>query len=873
MFVIATDVMRLLNGRVVLAAALVLLLVAAPLEARNNLRDAFFSAYPGAVGKVLDTVPSRQNHCGVCHYDFTGAGPRNPYGVRVGEVLGSFPSNPNGRRQAILSIENEDSDGDGFTTLVEVTDLVNYVNTPTFPGLTPGNVGNVSNVTLSDIQGHLVPSIGDDTTPPEVTVLYPNGGETLTGNEGVTVQWIATDAGGIAFIDLYLSLDNGATFQPMLKGLPNTGSRTWFPPNRPSNEAIFRVVATDNAFNVGHDDSDAPFTVVSPPGGTVPTTLRDFDMPGSQPFEAGNFVSPTDCAACHGNYSPAVEPYHTWQGSMMAHASIDPLFKAAMTVANQDAPDSGDLCLRCHVPQGWLQGRSIPTSGTQFIPADMVGVSCNFCHRLVDPIYKEGNPAEDLAILANLLMAPDTYGNGMFVVDPNDTRRGPRPDATSGHPVIVSPFHQEAAFCGTCHDVSNPAFYLDPEGNYVPNAFDAMADGFGPHTLMPVERTYSEWLHSAYNTPEGVYAPQFGGNKAFVATCQDCHMRSVTGKACNIAEAPVRNDLAMHDMTGGSTWLPGLLHLLHPGEIDTVAVQDGILRARYMLQNAAQLAAVQEGTQLKVTVTNDTGHKLPTGYPEGRRIWISVKLFDAGMNLIQESGAYDPDTGVLTQDDAKVYEAKPGLDALTASLVGVPEGPSFHFVLNNKIFKDNRIPPRGFTNAAFATFGGTPVAYAYEDGQYWDDTLYTVIPGAASAQVNLYYQSTSKEYVEFLRDQNVTDDAGQILYDLWNEHGKCPPELMASVTLSVFGPVVAADLDGDSDVDLDDFAILQACTTGAKVPYDPQNLPPGCNLTPDAEGIIAADFNRDGSVDQQDFAVLQRCYSGENVPADPSCAD
>jgi hypothetical protein len=81
-------------------------------------------------------------------------------------------------------------------------------------------------------------------------------------------------------------------------------------------------------------------------------------------------------------------------------------------------------------------------------------------------------------------------------------------------------------------------------------------------------------------------------------------------------------------------------------------------------------------------------------------MWLNVRFFNAGGTLLAESGAYDPLTGVLSHDDAlKVYEAKPGLDEVVAPLVGVEPGPSFHFVLNNKIFKDNRIPPRGFTNA------------------------------------------------------------------------------------------------------------------------------------------------------------------------------
>ena len=784
-------------------------------HARSNIRSAFFAEYPNAVGTTIETVPSQPNHCGVCHYDFAGTGLRNPYGVRLGEVLGDFGNNENGKRQAIRSIENEDPDLDGYSTLDEVTDTTTYDNTPTFPGLKPANIGSVVNVDVADIQTHLIPSTGSDSTPPVVAVIAPNGPLTLTANTATTIQWTATDIGGsgVASINLYLSLDNGATFKLVAKSLSNSGSYTWFPANRPSTESILRVEATDNAFNTGFGDSHTTFTIESPPGGLVPTTLRDFDQPGSQPFESGVLNPPQACAVCHADYGDPNEPYSNWEGSLMSQASIDPIFLANMEIANQDAPDSGDLCLRCHFPRGWLQGRSIPTDGSAMLPADEAGVSCDFCHRLLDPIYEPGvSPIEDDSILAALSFPAVEFGNGMYTIDPTGARRGPFVDATSGHAILVSPFHREAALCGTCHDVSNPAFEKDGDGGYAPNALDTTATDFSPNTLLPVERTYSEWLHSTYNTQEGVYAPEFGGNKAFVSTCQDCHMRDVTGHGAHPDYTPpLRTDLPLHDMTGGSTWLPTVLIQTHPGQVNPTALNAGIDRARYMLLNAADLSALQVGEDLKVTVTNRTGHKLPTGYPEGRRMWLNVIFYDQSMNPISESGAYDVNTGVLSHDEhAKIYEIEPAIDETVSGITGIPVGPSFHFVLNSTVASDNRIPPRGFTNAAFDNFGGSPVDYSYDDGQYWDDTEYSIPLGATSAQVTLYYQSTSKEFVEFLRDENNAPDggAGQVMFDLWNNNGKCPPEPMQQIEISLTPTTVPADLDHDFDVDLADFAIF-----------------------------------------------------------------
>jgi hypothetical protein len=140
---------------------------------------------------------------------------------------------------------------------------------------------------------------------------------------------------------------------------------------------------------------------------------------------------------------------------------------------------------------------------------------------------------------------------------------------------------------------------------------------------------------------------------------------------------------------------------------------------------------------------------------------------------------------VLTHDaEVKIYEIEPS----TLGIPGVPDGTLFHFVLNNDVLKDNRIPPRGFTNAAYEDFGGAPVAYSYADGQYWDESFYTIPSGTTSAEVTLYYQSTSKEFVEFLRDENTTNTKGQEMYDLWNDNGKSPPEVMASTIIAVPEP-------------------------------------------------------------------------------------
>ncbi|MCK4563866.1 MAG: hypothetical protein KAU94_04240, partial [Verrucomicrobia bacterium] len=727
------------------------------MQAKNPIKTSFLNVYPAADGSRLTSLQSNTEHCGICHYNFEGGGNRNPYGAAI---EARRAANGKDSEEAIDFIRWYDSDGDGSPNEIEITDnMASYDNTPTFPGLTVANVGGVSLVDVEHIEDYLTPSSGVDETDPTVTLYTPDGGETATGNAPTTISWLANDANGIAGIDIYVSLDSGVSYTPIALSLPNTPNTfTWYVSNRSSSNAMIKVEAIDNAGNEGEDESDAVFTIVNPGGGLVPTTLRDFDLSGSQPLVDSGLPQeqPSNCANCHGGYSEEHEPYRNWMGSMMAQAALDMIFLANMTIANQDAPDSGDLCLRCHNSRGWLDGRSTPTDGSQMTDLDMAGVSCDLCHRMVDPIYQPGlSPAADEDILDDIENVPTHQGNGMFVFDPKAHRRGPFADSVSPHIDLVSPFHQDAAVCGTCHDVSNPVFIRDGTNTeYVANAFDTPPETDSPFELMPVERTYSEWFHSAYNSSNGVYAPQFAGNKdgGMVATCQDCHMPDILGQGCDPAQFPdvdIRPDLPLHDMTGGSTWLPNLLPgVFGLGAEEAAALSNGVWRAEYMLRHAARMKADLVDGELRVQVINDTGHKLPTGYPEGRRMWINVRFYDESDTLLEELGGYDPETGVLT-NDTQIYEIHPGIGTNLAATLNVlntnrhfDPGPSLHFVLNNQVYEDNRIPPRGFTNAEFESFGGATVGHHYDDGQYWDDTYFILPEGAVRADVRLYYQST-----------------------------------------------------------------------------------------------------------------------------------
>ncbi len=605
----------------------------------------------------------------------------------------------------------------------------------------------------------------------------------------------------------------------------------------------------------------------------IGTTLDDFFLPGTQPdttngVEFAPIVTANNCRGCHEVYNPPTEYpiYSRWAGSMMGQAARDPLFHACLAIANQDAAFSGDLCIRCHSPGGWLGGRSTPTDGSNLRDEDFEGVTCNFCHRMVDPEFKVGvSPARDeplLDALAKAGLLPTQPGNAGYVVEPVDVRRGPYDDVPYNFhrdfdnnvvDIVHSPFHRTSEQCATCHDVSNPAFVRQPDGSYALNATGAEHPTLDKYDMFPLERTYSEWANSLYATV-GVDAGRvFGGNHptGVMHTCQDCHMPDTQAYGCVFDFEPYtfeRLDVPAHDFNGGNAWMQDVLLNLYPNDVQPEYMADSKLRAQYMLKNAATFEVSAEPCGLRVRVVNETGHKLPTGYPEGRRMWIQVEFRNDLLETVMERGAYDAATAELTVSDTKIYEAKLGLDPAVAALTGLPVGPSFHFAINNAYYKDNRIPPRGFSNAAFAAVQAAPVGASYPDGEYWDDTTFRAPPGSTSAVVTLYYQTASKEYVTFLRDENITNDAGDVLYAQWELTGKSAPVLMRERTLFGLNPGMVGDADCDGAVNLTDHHLLTGCLTGPR-----RRLNLGCE---------ALDADLDGDVDLDDFRVYQSWFDG-----------
>lgn len=636
-------------------------------------------------------------------------------------------------------------------------------------------------------------------------------------------------------------------------------------------------------------------------GAAVSVQPQAFDLPGTQPLPSSapaaakiqhEFVPPfgtppfgQPCSDCHtAGPTPAAAPIHSWQGSMMAQSARDPLFYAQLDLTNHDGRPAGprpavagmaDMCLRCHSPAGWLEGRSTDLTGQGFNRKDLFGVQCHACHRLVDPKLADSDPAHP--DIANFLSGlepnpglPPTYGNGMFVMDPKQTRRGPYSrvqmmpahqtevvgegldwnvaSTVESHPAMNSAFHRSGNLCGTCHDVSNP---VDCE---------AGAAGEDTQRCFPIERTWTEWRHSAFPA------------RGQAGNCQSCHMSGplngvAFGAPCEGGNSLRHlNDIHFHDLTGGNAFVPAVIldmkqryetcpladpacvnfraaveGLYPPGtgspfaDVDAADLLAGIDRVKRTLKRAAYLDVTAVAPELTVRVTNRTGHKLPTGYPEGRRMWLNVRFLNASGDLIAESGRYDATTAALFHDQSldgvagpKSYDLIQYTDPLgnafgagrptkvwEGRMDHQPTGIEFHFALNSRVLMDNRIPPEGWNVAGFTTDRALPVIPAIYATNGWqgdygasggpavshDEVDYSLPAGTDRVELTLFYQTASREYIEALAADNPNTltaggfNRGTLLQDAWARVGRSAPVVMARRVHAI----VDTDNDGLSD--------------------------------------------------------------------------
>ena len=392
-------------------------------------------------------------------------------------------------------------------------------------------------------------------------------------------------------------------------------------------------------------------------GAAAPAAGQAVSPQGTQPGGLAGKTAPADvaskCSSCHGggidDDGTTFRPWDTWSGTMMANAVRDPLFLAALTVSEQDAP--GRARTVCAATRPRASSKATPPASEGALDADdKQGVDCEACHRSINASVAQPAVMHDTATVA-MLAAFDPQapyiGNARLHWDSRDVRHGPYDDADSpAHAAAGDSFTSSSELCGQCHEVMSPLRNLLGAG------------GTDTGFPFPLDNTYTEWASSDF------------ARGATAKSCADCHMPLARGDALTVSTFPTamaRANPPMHLFVGGNAWGLEAVKLAAP-DIATErsdAFDAAAAAVEKMLAGAVRIEVMnseahQSGTSVNmvVRVTNLSGHKFPTGYADGRRAFLQVQLADAQGATLALLGKYDDTTAHLdAASELRVWES------------------------------------------------------------------------------------------------------------------------------------------------------------------------------------------------------------------------
>ncbi len=330
-----------------------------------------------------------------------------------------------------------------------------------------------------------------------------------------------------------------------------------------------------------------------------------------------------------------------------------------------------------------------------------------------------------------------------------------------------------------------------------------------------------------------------------------------------------------HDLVGANRFMLELLREEYGdnglAEVASIYFDLNIERMDEFLATAASLDVqapesfdVGEGFgDLQVTVTNNTGHKLPSGYSEGRVMWVEV-TGRYGDDVLFSSGAWTPEDGIQADAQLRTYE-------------GVAEdysdGTQFHLLRNNHWVEDTRIPPLG----AQPNIETDPVGdrYVLQPDNTWPnfDVVTYAFPGVdgiadltpddagddfLEVTVRVRYLINTPEYIGFLEAN--AGEAGTHVAGLFDEMGGSTPTTLAEQQLQVPLSGLDGTIEGSSSSGGDSSSETGG-GTGAGSTSGPTTTasPTSSGPTGDPTTATAADASSSGD------------EGGQNDPADQGC--
>ncbi len=500
------------------------------------------------------------------------------------------------------------------------------------------------------------------------------------------------------------------------------------------------------------------------------------------------FATGDGCALCHSASARAgalwsatgedVSPHGLWQGTMMANAARDPYWRAQVAKEGARHPDRRveieATCVRCHAPMGHHTHRiagwePLAVAEAAAHPLYSDGVSCTVCHQ----VQPDG-------------LGTDATFDGHPLIKPGRMIFGPYEDPAFQPMRMHAAFTptqgahiRESALCASCHTLRT--------GH--------------TGTRFPEQTPYYEWRNSVYST-EASGGDATTANASAARSCAECHMPEVGDM--RIARNPMGVDFNIrtrpgvrgHQFVGGNAFMLDLLRA-NAQELGVTAPGAALERAaratRAQLSHATATITIDDIRRVKsddgsarlevrVTVTNLTGHKFPTGYPS-RRAWVSLEVRDGGTPIFH-SGAVDDRGRLVGVENELDLPHREVIDDASHVLVyeliaADPAGnPTTHLADMAVRRKDNRLLPRGYRSDGPHAADTAPVAIG-EDPNFIggsDRVTYRVRipPGEGGAPTDakltvvarVLYQTIPPAWVDPLRTVDAEEAARFVrLYD------------------------------------------------------------------------------------------------------------
>lgn len=411
------------------------------------------------------------------------------------------------------------------------------------------------------------------------------------------------------------------------------------------------------------------------------------------PIDSGEyFLVSSSCMGCHG-YDPAgiasvdlngndVNLVDDWQATMMALSAYDPIWRAKVRHEILTNPGHSvelqTFCASCHAPMGRFNAKfkGIHTYTLEDLYQDSLGlggIGCLACHAIKD---------EGLGALFSGEIPYDSTHKayGPFagpVLGPMQLYEGFDP--------TYGPHMSESRSCSPCHTL-------------VTHTADLNGQATGQRFVE--QATYHEWLNSKFPA-EGTQ-------------CQTCHMPKIEDPvklAVGYLSIPGRSPFNLHKFSGANAFMVSLMKQ-HKAQLGVHVSDDNFDKTladihTNLTQKTAKvkvdlLALLGSQAVFEVKVENLTGHKFPSGYP-ARRVILEVEVRNAltGETLFHSgkigsdgeveglSTTVEPHHETITQpQQVQIYEMV--MADVNGNRTTVLERAAM-------ALKDNRLPPKGFT--------------------------------------------------------------------------------------------------------------------------------------------------------------------------------